>query len=350
MWWIGLDVHDRYFAICILDEHGKVIKETKLHCGLKELVAYLKGLPKPWSICYEVSCGYGHLFDLLAPWAKRVAVAHAGQLRLIFKSKRKCDRVDARKLATLLFLDQVPTVHVPSVNVRSWRNLIAFRHRQVRRRTGVKNALRTLLRSYGIESPKGSRLWSRKGRFLVSNVVFPAATAALQRDLLLDELQHVEQGIHRAQKVLDAIARKHPGVMLLQTIPGVGPRTAEAVVAWIDDARRFVRNKAIGNYFGLIPCQDQSARKNRLGHITAEGPAVVRALLTEAAWQGIRHSAHMKEYFERICRQDDDRRKIALIATAHYLARVMLAMLQSGQVWRYETKGSKQQAAEPKAA
>ena len=57
MWSIGLEVHDRYFAICILDEHGKTIKETKLRCRLKELVAYLKALPKPWSICYEVSCG-----------------------------------------------------------------------------------------------------------------------------------------------------------------------------------------------------------------------------------------------------------------------------------------------------
>jgi transposase len=184
----------------------------------------------------------------------------------------------------------------------------------------------------------------------VGQVPFPTAAASLQRDVLLDELQQVDRSIHQMEKALDAMGRKHPGVMLLQTIPGVGSRTAEALVAWIDDARRFARNKAIGNYFGLIPCQDQSASKNRLGHITREGPAVVRALLTEAAWQAIRRSAHVREYFNRICRQDHDRRKIALIATAHYLARVVLAMLGSGQGWKYERKGRKPQAAETKAA
>jgi transposase len=95
----------------------------------------------------------------------------------------------------------------------------------------------------------------------------------------------------------------------------------------------------------LIPCQDQSAGKNRLGHITREGPPVVRSLLTEAAWQGIRRSAHLKAYFQRMTGMDPLRRKIALVATAHYLARVMLAMLRSGQAWRYETKGGKQKAA-----
>jgi transposase len=147
MWSIGLDVHDRYFVICILDQHGKTIKETRIRGHLRELIAYLRALPAGWSICYEVSCGYGHLHDLLAPLAKRVVVAHSGQLRLIFKSKRKNDRVDARKLATLLFLDQVPAVHIPSVDVRSWRNLITFRSRQVARRTRVKNTtIRGVLR------------------------------------------------------------------------------------------------------------------------------------------------------------------------------------------------------------
>ena len=172
----------------------------------------------------------------------------------------------------------------------------------------------------------------------------------MQRDLLLDELEQLERSVQRVEKALNQIADGHPGVTLVQTIPGIGPRTAEAVVASIDDARRFPRNKAIGNYFGLIPCQDQSASRNHLGHITQDGPPVVRALLTEAAWQGIRRSAHLKAYFDRITKGDPDRKKIAVVATAHYLARVMLAMLRSGQAWRYEAKGRKQQATETKAA
>ena len=131
---------------------------------------------------------------------------------------------------------------------------------------------------------------------------------------------------------------------MVRTIPGVGPRTGEAVVAYIDEARRFSRNKCIGSYFGLVPCQDASGPVNRLGHITREGPAVVRRLLVEATWQGIRRSPEIRAYFERIQRGDADRKKIALVATAHHLIRVMLSMLKTGEVWRHDAQ------TEPKAA
>ena len=96
----------------------------------------------------------------------------------------------------------------------------------------------------------------------------------------------------------------------------------------------------VGRYFGLIPRQDASGGMNRLGHITREGPATVRALLTEAAWQASRRSPRVHDFFERVRRGDRSRRKIALVATAHYLVRVMLTMLQSGEVWRSEANGS----------
>ena len=57
------------------------------------------------------------------------------------------------------------------------------------------------------------------------------------------------------------------------TIPGVGVRTAEAFVAHVDDVTRFARTNRVGSYFGLVPCQDASADRNRLGHITKDGPA-----------------------------------------------------------------------------
>ncbi len=101
--------------------------------------------------------------------------------------------------------------------------------------------------------------------------------------------------LKRLEKDLDARARTHPGVHLLRTIPGVGPRTAEAVMAYIDDPDRFARSKQVGAYFGLVPSQDRSANVSRLGHITREGPSTVRKLLTEAAWQGIRRCPHGRE-------------------------------------------------------
>jgi transposase len=107
----------------------------------EQRLAFVQGLPQ-FAVCYDASCGYGWLYDALVKLAVHVAVAHPGQLRLIFRSKRKNDRVDAERLAKLLFLGEVPLVHVPGADVRAWRELINFRRRLIQKRTRAKNAVR----------------------------------------------------------------------------------------------------------------------------------------------------------------------------------------------------------------
>jgi transposase len=129
---------------------------------------------------------------------------------------------------------------------------------------------------------------------------------------------------------LNQQAGRSPAVVRLRTIPGVGVRTAEAVAAFVDDPARFPNAKAVGRYFGLVPSQDQSGDLNRLGHITREGPAVVRQLVAEATRQAPRRSPTVRAYFERVGCDDPQRREIAPVATAHHLVRVMWALLKCG--------------------
>ena len=105
------------------------------------------------------------------------------------------------------------------------------------------------------------------------------------------------------------------------------------MAAFSDDPDCFRDGKTIGRYFGLVPSQDQSGDRNRLGPITREGPAVVRQLLAEATWQAVRRSPTVRAYFERVRRDDPQRKTIALVATAHSLVRVMLSLLKCGTTW-----------------
>jgi transposase len=339
MHYVGLDVHARRSSLCILGPDGKVVKRLEVRGAWPELLEQVASqVPRPFSVCFEASCGYGYLHERLSALAARVAVAHPGKLRLIFRAKRKNDRVDAEKQAKLLYPDQVPAVHVPGADVRAWRGLIELRRKLVGRRTAVKAQLRALLRGAGAcDVPAGKALWSKKG--LGRLAAAPLCEAdALRRDLLLEELSEAQARVVRVTKELDRRADAHPGVTLLRTIPGVGPRTAEAFVAYVDDVRRFARVRQVGCYLGLVPCQDSSAGKDRLGHITGDGPATVRMLLCEAAWQSVRRSPSMKAFFERVGRGERDRRKIALVAAAHRLARAMAAMLRTGEAWREQER------------
>ena len=329
MRYIGLDLHLRMTAVCILDENGKREQQFTIRGPWSKVFEALDQIPRPYAVCYEASNGYGFLYDRFSKLANQVVVAHPGHLRLIFRSKRKNDRVDAEKLAKLLFLDEVPPVYVPGQNVRDWRRLITFRDRMVGERTRVKNRLRNLLRRNGIEAVES--LWSLRGLAWLAELALPSAPLALERDLLLDELGQHRVRIKRVESELNTIGKHHPGVSLLMTIPGVGARTAEAVVAWIDRPGRFANNKRIGSYFGLVPSENSSAGRHRLGHITRQGPSVVRKLLIEATWQAIRRSPELRAVYLRIQRDDPDRKKIAVVATAHHLTRVMLAMLNSGK-------------------
>jgi transposase len=350
MRYVGLDVHQSRSSLCILNSDGKRVKELEVRGGWDPLLQSVRGIAAdgPLAICYEASCGYGVLYERLTKVAKRVVVAHPGQLRLIFKSKRKNDRVDARKLAMLL-MDQVPAVHVPSLDVRSWRAMIEHRQKVMQKRVATKNQLQALLRGQGLRPPpqlKGARkLWTKKGLAWLAAVELPGRGDAVRRDMLLEELAEDQHRLKRVEQELAAISAGHPGVALLRTIPGVGPRTAEAVVAYIDNPARFGKLKSIGAYFGLVPCQDASSDKNRLGHITRQGPATVRKLLTEAAWQATQRCEAARVFFERVMHGDPARRKIALVATAHWLLRVMLAMLRSGEACRWTNKAIMQRKA-----
>ena len=170
---------------------------------------------------------------------------------------------------------------------------------------------------------------------------------------MLLELQQERERIGKVEKVLEKIASQEPAVGLLMTIPGVGIRTAEAVVAYIDQADRFRRTKSVGCYFGMVPCEDTSV-KSRFGHITKEGPPTVRKYLTEATWQAIRRDESIRAFYERVRREDPKRKRIALVATAHHLLRVMLAMLRSGECWHqpgtqkdWTGSGAKRERKEP---
>jgi len=333
MYYVGLDVHQKRSVLCILNANGQRVREIVIRGPWPKLFETLATIDRPFEICYEASCGYGYLHDRLRRVAQRVVVAHPGQLRLIFRAKRKNDRVDAEKLAKLLYLGEVPAVYVPSTDVRGWREMIEHRARLIIKRTRTKNGIRAVLRGGGVVAPKG--LWGKRGRRWLRDVTLDHSAQRLRLDMLLDELAHFDQQVRRVEIELSRLADRHPGVQLLRTIPGVGPRTAEAFMAYIDQPDRFTHNKAIGSYLGLVPCQDQSAATNRLGHITGDGPATVRKLLAEAAWQGVRRSLTIRHYFQRVLGSDPQKKKkIALVATAHYLARVMLAMLRTGEVWR----------------
>jgi transposase len=279
-------------------------------------------------VAYEVGPSMQWVAEVVRPLSRDVEVVNASQLPWMFRSGKKNDAIDARKLSTLLHLDQLPTVHLPRAEISQWRSLINFRRSLVKRRTQLKNQVRTILRSFARRCPHRS-VWNRAGMSWLMQQSFDAARDAMLA-CLLDDLESVNKRREKIETQLDVIAEQHSEVARLRTIPGVGPRTAEAVAAYADDIKRFGRSRQFACYFGMTPTLDASGDRVHHGHITKRGPSVVRWVLIEAVHVTLRHCKPLKIMFDRIHRGRQDRRKKAIVAVGRKLLTIMHAMLWKG--------------------
>jgi len=227
---------------------------------------------------------------------------------------------------------------MPSREVRQWRETILHRRKIVCKVVQVKNRIRATLKSQGYSKPGIKGGWWKKANRLWMRSVCEASTGV--SDLwhmhicnLLDELELLEKQLKRVTQYLDVYLSGNPGGKLLMTIPGVGPRTAEAVLSYTDDVRRFGNYKQYCSYFGLTPKLDESGSTRRIGHISKRGPSVVRWVICESSWKVIRKSKGLREFYERVMAGQNNRKKIAIIAVARKLLSIMRAMMLTGELF-----------------
>jgi transposase len=295
---------------------------------------------RPAVVVLEACALAGWVHDLCAELSLPCRVANTASEAWKFKhTKRKTDRDDALRLAQLQALGQLPAVVIPSQQTRQWRALIACRQALVGRRCAAQNRIRAILVGQGLAAPRGAKAWAALGLEGIAQHAQPLADCAadeLWRGLLalaLDDYRHALGLIDQAEAKLDALAKADAGARLLQTIPGVGPRTAETVVAYLGDARRFETGKQVSAYGGLVPRQYQSGDTDRRGRITRRGPALLRKLLVECAWVMLRYNPWAQAVYARLS-QGKARKKQAIVALARKLLVRCWAMLRDGTPWR----------------
>jgi transposase len=296
---------------------------------------------RPRVVLIEACALSGWVHDLCVEQGVECVTANTASEAWKFKNtKRKTDRDDARRLASLYVLGQLPAVNVPTKAVRDWRALIAHRQRLVGRRVALQNKLRATLLAQGLPAPRGAKAWSETGLAGIGQFAKPLGECSREQlwqgqlDLTLTEYRQVVELIVTIEATLDPIAKANVRTQLLDTIPGVGPRTAEVVVAYLDDPRRFASGKQVSAYAGLVPRQYQSGESDRRGRITRRGPGIVRKLLVECAWCALRYNAWARAVYARLSHGGKSRKKQAVVALARKLLVRCWAMLRDNKPWR----------------
>lgn len=325
---IGVDYHPSFQQIAFLDLDTGEYDELQLRHSDGEAEQFYRGLQQR-GLSVRVgmeATGYSRWFErLLAELGFELWIGDPAQIKAKRVKKQKYDREDARLLLRLMREDNFPQIWVPSAENRDLRQLLWHRHRLVQMRTRIMNQLQALAMNENRRWK--SKLWSERGRAELEKLPL-GFWASRRRHELLELLDRMNPTIEELTAAAEQEARKRPDVLRLMTHPGVGPLTALAYVLIIGTPARFPRGKQIGTYVGMIPSEDSSGGKQRLGHISKQGSSLLRFLLVEAAQAAARiHPDWRRRYMHLAMRRH---KSIAKVAMGRRLAIQLYWMWRNG--------------------
>jgi transposase len=328
---IGADYHPGFQQIAFVDTDTGELQERRLEHreDAEKFYRDLAAQGLKVRVGMEAS-GHARWFErLLAELQFELWIGDAAEIRTKRVRKQKTDRQDAELILRLLLEDRFPQVWVPSWENRDLRQLLWHRHRMVQARTRMMNQLQAVALNEGLRCKK--RLWRQAGREQLESFRL-APWASRRRHDLLELLDRLTPTIAELTHAIEQEAEKCPAAQCLRTHPGVGALTALAFVLIIGRADRFECGKQIASYLGLVPSEESSGQRRRLGHITKQGNSLLRFLLVEAAQVTVRSDPEWRNrYFHLVLRRG---RKIAKVAMARRLAVRLYWMWRKR--WDYE--------------
>jgi transposase len=328
---IGADYHPGFQQIAFVDMDSGEFQERRLQ-HREEAERFYRELA-----AQGMQVGVGMEASGQARWLERLLselhfelwIGDAAEIRTKRVRKQKTDRQDAQLILRLMLEDRFPKIWVPSWENRDLRQLLWHRHRMVQARTRIMNQLQAVALNEGLRCKK--RLWRDAGREQLESFALAPWASRRRRDLL-ELLDRLTPTIAELTQAIEQEVEQCPAAQRLQTHPGVGALTALAFVLIIGRAERFQCGKQIASYLGLVPLEDSSGQRRRLGHITKQGNSLLRFLLVEAAQVTVRSDPEWRsKYFHLAMRRG---RKIAKVAMARRLAVRLYWMWRKG--WDYE--------------
>ena len=321
---IGLDLHKRESQLCIIAEDGS-ITERRIVTSRERFSAVL-GNRESARILLEASTESEWVARLLEGLGHEVVVADPNFAPMYATRRRriKTDRRDARTLAEALKLGAYRRAHRVSAERRHIRAELAVREALVRTRTRYIALAKSLVRRDGLRvaSSESEKVAKRIAELDLSD------TLASELFPLFQILAPINEQIEAADERIMQFSKNDPEVALLTTCPSIGPITASAIVATVDDIRRFDSAHRFEAFLGLVPGELSSGEKRRIGRITKAGNSRARYLLVEAAWRIMRTKNEETEALRTWALIIAARRgkKVAVVALARRLAGILYAM------------------------
>jgi transposase len=339
VYYVGLDVHKKSISYCVKRIDGAIVSEGQVAARRAELTAWAGQLPGPWAGALEATLFTGWIYDFLRPFAVSLEVAHPAMLKAIAASKKKNDRVDARKIADLLRCNLLPRCYMAPSDLRELRRVLRYRNLMVAEAVRMKNKTAGLLMEVGAEYNKEKL--HQKGYFheLLDNIKNVPESVMKLLKLTRGATEMFEAAQHRLVAGLGRQPQLRERVERLQSISGVGEILSLSWALEIGEPERFHSVKDAVSYCGLSSAQNSSAGKEHRGPISKQRNKHIQTVLIEAAKVAPQWNPTLAAVQKRERERGNANR--ATLAVARKLVAYLLAVDRSGKPFVAERPAAK---------
>lgn len=331
----GLDVSLEETAVCVVDETGEFVLETKVASEPRAIIDCLLGTDFPFGRIGLEACPLSQwLYEGLAAASLPVVCIEVRHLKAALSAMtNKTDRNDARGIAQVMRTGWFRAVHVKSTESHELKTLLTSRKLLVNKLLDIENQVRGSLKVFGLKLGKITR---RQFEARVLELVEDRPTLLAIVQPLLRVRAVIREAYDSLHRMVLRAARQDTVCHRLMTVPGVGAVVALTYRAAVDVPSRFTKSKALGAHFGLVPRKHQSGEVDRTGRISKVGDEMVRTALYEAAGvmlsRVVRFSA-LKAWAMRVAKRRG--MKKAKVALARKLAVILHRIWIDGTTFRW---------------
>lgn len=279
----GLDVSLNATAICVVDEHGVILKEGSVPSEPDEIMTWLRGLGVAISRAgLEIGGLSRWLYGELRAAGLHAFCIDARKLRATTKTMPvKSDRNDARAIAQVMRVGWYSIVHVKSQKSQEMRMLLTNRRTLLIKQIDIENEIRGTLRVFGVKL--SGRISQANFERIALDLVAPLPKLEVMIRPMLVARAALREQYAVLHKMLLQSVREDETCRRLMTIPGVGALTAVTFITTIDDPDRFQRSRDVGAHLGMTPRKYASGEVDRNGGISKCGDASMRTTLYQAS-------------------------------------------------------------------